>query len=69
MQKMYSVAIGQCTNALRAKLESQDEFESVSRASDVIGLLRMIQDISFNFQSQKYDVLALMEAERHFFGY
>jgi hypothetical protein len=42
MQKMYSVAIGQCTDALRAKLESHDEFETVSQASDAIGLLRII---------------------------
>jgi hypothetical protein len=66
MQKMYSMAKGQCTNALHAKLESQDEFEVVSQTSNAIGLLCMIRDISFNFQSQKYDVLVLMEAEKCF---
>jgi hypothetical protein len=50
-------------------LESQDEFKVVSHASDAIGLLPMIGDISFIFQSQKCDMLALMEAEKWFFGY
>jgi hypothetical protein len=59
LQRMYSVAMGQCTDALRAKLESQDGFQAISQASNLVGLLRMIRDISFNFQSQKYDVLKL----------
>jgi hypothetical protein len=69
LQRMYSVAMGQCTDAWWAKLESQDGFQAISHASNLVGLLSIIRDISFKFQSQKYDVLALMEAEKRFFGY
>lgn len=64
---MYSVVMGQCTNAMRAKLESQARFKAVAEQSNTIELLRMIRDISFNFQSQKYDVLAIQEVNQHFY--
>ena len=62
VQNIYSVILGQCTDAMRAKLESQQNYEQVSEDSDVIKLLRMIRGIAFNFQSQKYEPLSIHEA-------
>ena len=62
IENMSSVIVGQCTDAMHAKLESQDQFEQVSDDSDAIKLLRMIRDIAFNFQSQKYEPLSIHES-------
>jgi hypothetical protein len=51
------------------KLESQSRFEAMAKQSNTIELLRMIRDISFNFQSQKYDVLAIQEVNQCFYVY
>ena len=67
IENMYSVILGQCTDAMRAKLESQDQFEQVLDDSDAIELLRMIRDITFNFQSQKYEPLSIHESIRWFY--
>jgi hypothetical protein len=39
-------------------------WETVSQASDVIGMLQLIRNIAFNFQSQKYDGVAIHQAIR-----
>ena len=50
-----------------AKLESNDDFEQVAEDSDAIELLCMIQDICFNYQSQKCAPLSIHEAMRCFY--
>jgi hypothetical protein len=59
VQTMYSVVLGQCMDAMRAKVEGHDHYVVVAAALDAIGLLHPVQDISFNFQSQKYTPLAI----------
>jgi 2-methylisocitrate lyase-like PEP mutase family enzyme len=49
METMYLVVIGQCTDAMRAKLESQAGFKALAKQSNTIKVLHMIRDISFNF--------------------
>jgi hypothetical protein len=68
MKSAYSVVWGQCSNAMRAKLESRDTHENIALAGDVIGLLRNIKDAAFSFQSEKYKVHALHEAKRRFYS-
>ena len=67
IENMYSVILGQCMDAMHAKLESQDQFEQVSDDSDAIELLRMIRDIAFNLQSQKYEPLSIHESIHQFY--
>jgi len=67
LETMYSVILGQCSDAMRAKLESQDEFERIADESDAVELLKLIKGIAFNFQSQKYPVQSVQETIRHFY--
>jgi hypothetical protein len=67
MTSAYSVVWGQCTDAIIAKLEARDNHEEISGSNDVLGLLKNIRDIAFNFQSQRYKTHSLHEAKRRFF--
>ena len=67
LETMYSVILGQCTDAMRAKLESQDEYKWITDKSDAVELLKLIRGVAFNFQSQKYNVLSLHESVQHFY--
>ena len=66
-ETMYSVILGQNTDAMRAKLESLDDYERVADELDAIELLKLIHSIAFNFQSQKYEALSVHEAICHFY--
>ena len=64
---MFSVILGQCTDAMIARLKGQDIFEEVEAESDALCLLKMICGIAFNFESQKYVHLSMHEAMRRYY--
>jgi hypothetical protein len=68
MKTVYSLAWGQCTDILRAKLEALTIYNQLSADGDGIGLLKAIKTIAYNFESQKYLVHALHEAKRRFYN-
>eukprot|EP00957_Ditylum_brightwellii_P072372 5500718-Ditylum_brightwellii.AAC.1 len=49
--RMHAVAYGQCSEAMRAKLESTDKYEAAAEASNVIQLLRLIKKIAYQYES------------------
>ncbi len=55
LKKAYSLVYGQCSDALRAKLESINNQSTIAASADVLGLLRNIKSATFSFQSQKYE--------------
>jgi len=59
---LYSLIWGQCTEAMRAKLEAVDGFEDASTESDRIALLRLIQQATYEFESQRNPYLAVYTA-------
>eukprot|EP00957_Ditylum_brightwellii_P123892 9444075-Ditylum_brightwellii.AAC.1 len=61
---MYAVAYGQCTEAMRAKLESDKGYREAAEESDVIKLLKVIKKISYHYQSQQYPYRAVHQAMR-----
>ena len=64
-----SVALGQCSEAMKAKLESEDTFESKSNNGDVIALLKLIRSIAFDYESKRYPFLAVYNSVRVFYSY
>jgi hypothetical protein len=46
----YSLLLGQCSDALRAMLESRPNHATIEGAADSIGLLENIRTIMFQFQ-------------------
>ena len=50
---MSSVVFGQCTDAMRAKLEGDSRFEVIKDNSDVIELLKLIRDIAYDVEADR----------------
>mmetsp|Transcript_34035 Transcript_34035/g.50008 ORF Transcript_34035/g.50008 Transcript_34035/m.50008 type:complete len:224 (+) Transcript_34035:366-1037(+) len=65
--QMFSVIIGQCTEAMKAKLEADSECESLGLVRDVVGLLNLIRKIAYNYEAQHYPFLALHSALKNFY--
>ena len=67
IQQIYSIAIGQSSDAMMARLEAHPEFEKVNESRNGIDLLQMIKSICFNFQDQMYVVQSIYEAKQRFY--
>jgi hypothetical protein len=63
---LWSVTIGQCTQAMKDKLESIKEFDAKRNNNDCIWLFESILGINMQFDQRRYGHLALMEALQKF---
>ena len=45
--KIYSVALGQCTEAMKNRLGGEETYEDIDGESDVIGILLLIKSIAY----------------------
>jgi hypothetical protein len=63
IQMLYSLMWGQCTDAMQAKVEADPGFIDLDTFNDGIELLKVIKQLSFNIQSQKYLAHAIHEAK------
>jgi hypothetical protein len=52
-QMAYSLVIGQCTAYMRAKLEAVEGYRDMESRSDLIGLIKTIKGLRFQFEGQK----------------
>ena len=59
---MFSIILGQCTRPLKAKLEAHPNWYQVSRDEDSVELLKTINSIVFNFESQNHKCHSIFEA-------
>jgi hypothetical protein len=62
VKSLYSFVWGQCSEAMRQKVEAVENFEIISNASDGIALLNAIKNADYNYQSQKYPIESINEA-------
>jgi hypothetical protein len=60
--KLFSLLFGQCTENLRAKLESLTDWEEIKRRKQAIRLLKEIRNIIFKFEEQSYPMHSLFKA-------
>jgi hypothetical protein len=67
-QQLYALVIGQCTDALVARVEAHPKFATVADNRDGIALLIIIKSICFNFQDQKYVPQSVFETKRRFYS-
>ena len=58
-ETIYSVVLGQSADAMKAKLESEASFKKISQDRDLVGLLKLMRDIAFNYESDRYPFLAV----------
>ena len=45
---IFPVALGQCTEAMKARLDSEDAYSNISETGGVVRLLKLIMGIAFN---------------------
>ena len=67
VKKVFSLVWGQCTEALRAKLQGIDDFKAMWDSGDGLALLKAIKTICFRFESQKNIAHAIHDAKRRFY--
>jgi hypothetical protein len=67
MKTLYSLVWGQCTEAMRAKVEACANHNQLSVTGDVLALLANIKNAAYSFQTQKYMPQALHEMKCHFY--
>ena len=65
--KIYSVIIGQSTDAMIAKLKGDSNFDLIEHNSDMLGLLGMIKKLAFKVETQQYLFQSLHNALRRFY--
>ena len=69
LQKAYSLIHGQCTELLKSKLKTSENWETVSSQYDMLGLLEGIKTIIYKFEDQKYLPLSLHHAKKNFYAF
>jgi hypothetical protein len=66
LQKAYALIWGQCSDALRAKLEGAPTHRQVASDKDSIALLKSIRASMFMSHAQRYEPLAILEGMERF---
>jgi hypothetical protein len=57
MQLCYTVVHGQCTDDMLHELRCQKTYDSIKNSFDPIGLLGLLQCISYNYQAQDFPLM------------
>ena len=68
IKTLYSLVWGQCTNALRARIEARDDYDQMCRDARGLDLLAVIKAVVYNFQDQRYLPHLIHEAKRRVYG-
>jgi hypothetical protein len=63
MQLCYTVIHGQCTEDMLHELKCQTTYETIKNSFDPIGLLHLLQRISYNYQAQDFPLMAIAKAQ------
>ena len=62
-KRIYALVIGQCSPAMKDRLESSNGYDSINRESDPIKLLKLIRDSMYKKVVTRKPVHALVDAE------
>ncbi|CAB9528179.1 hypothetical protein SEMRO_2166_G317270.1 [Seminavis robusta] len=63
-QNAFSLIWGQCSETLRAKVQASADLPALNKSANVIGLLQAIRSVMLQFQTRKYQPLAILESKR-----
>ena len=70
MKRLYNVVYGQCSDIMLQKLKAMENFEEdIIGKSDALGLLKAIKQITFNFESQKFEPHTISDAMKQFYAF
>jgi hypothetical protein len=62
-QRIYGLILGQCSPAIRSRMEAHADWIRTDAASDVMGLLGIIQQCMTSRQTRKHAIHSLFDAE------
>ena len=62
MNKAYGVILGQCSKAVKDKLECRDDWTTMEAQLDPIMLLKAIKEITQNYEDSKYPIATIHKA-------
>ena len=62
------MALGQCTEVIKNRLEGEDTYEDIDGDSGVIRLLLLIMSIKYSYESKSYPVLAIQMAQKKLYA-
>jgi hypothetical protein len=66
MEKVYSLIFGQCTEYMVAKLKGLPDYGNLNDSVELIKLLKAIKGLTYHFEGQIYQALALHGALTRF---
>jgi hypothetical protein len=61
--RVVALVLGQCSQALRNRMEADPTWSSINATSDAIALLQLIQHCMSQHQTRQYEVHTLIDAE------
>ena len=62
LAKTFSLIWGQCTDSLKAKLESVPDWKRIHREKDALTLIKEVKNIIYKFEDQSYPMHSLFRA-------
>jgi hypothetical protein len=68
MKRLYNTVFAQCSETMVLSLDNY-ESDILSKSDAIVALLMAIKRISFNFQSQKFELQAICKAMRQLYAY
>ena len=68
VQQVYSLFMGQCTDAMITQVKAYPKYETVFDDQDGTRLLNIIKSIRFNFQDQNYVLQSIFESKQRFYS-
>jgi len=69
VQSLFLLVLGQCTEALKAKLEALENWDDMVAEMNGLDLILQVKTIAFQFESTQYEMHALIEAKRRFWSF
>jgi hypothetical protein len=63
VKSLYHLVWGQCSDSMQSKIKSTDDYDEIKRELNGIRLLISIKDASYDYQSSKYRMQSVFEAQ------
>jgi hypothetical protein len=63
MKLSYTLVMGQCNDEMKHELKTQREYELIRTSFDVIALLKLLQQISYNYKAQDFTLMSIAKAQ------
>jgi len=69
LKTIFAVIYGQCSESMKAKLKSLDDFEEKDQDCDCVWVLKAIKGITYHFEGQRFPYLSLDDARMNYYTF